>query len=190
MKKRTAVIKAIINMIIPSLIFYIVYRRWGIIPAVVMSGAICFGNILISAVKRRVKNTHILGLMGLLTSTIAIHFTGQEKYYYIPSLIENFFFLGFMIYLCYRHKSVLHYIAKDFEIESLHKIPEHRMMNVNYLWLAFFSLKIIAKIAGLIYLNFNMLYWLVFIMGDPMTIVTIVLSIVIIRRSWIVEEDE
>ena len=51
-------------------------------------------------------------------------------------------------------------------------------------------LKIIAKIAGIVFLNFNTMYWPVFIMGDPMTVVTIVLSIVLIRRSWVVEEDD
>ena len=190
MRKRTAVFTAILNMVFPSIIFYIVYKLWGIIPAVAVSAAFCVGNILVSAIRKRVKNTQILGLLGLLASAVAIYFTGQEKYYYIPSLIENVFFLGFMVCLCCRHKSVLHYIAKDFEIASLQKIPEHRMMNVNTLWLVFFSLKIIAKIVGIVFLNFNTLYWLVFIMGDPMTIVTIILSIVLIRRSWAVEEDD
>ena len=180
-------LRAISNMIVPSLIFYIVYKRWGIIPAVTVSAAFCVGNILVSAIKKRIKNSQIVGLLGLLASGGAIYYTGQEKYYYIPSLLQNIFFLGFMIYLCCRHKSVLHYIAKDFEIASLQKIPESRMMNVNVLWLVFFSLKIIAKIVGIFYLNFNSLYWLVFIMGDPMTIVTIVLSIVLIRKSWVKE---
>ena len=190
MRKRTAVFAAILNMVFPSIIFYIVYRLWGIIPAAAVSAAFCAGSILISAFKKRVKNTQILGLLGLLASAVAIYFTGQEKYYYIPSLIENVCFLGFMVCLCCRHKSVLHYIAKDFETASLQRIPEHRMMNVNVLWLVFFSLKIIAKIVGIVFLNFNTLYWLVFIMGDPMTVVTIVLSIVLIRRSWVAEEDD
>ena len=51
-------------------------------------------------------------------------------------------------------------------------------------------MKIIAKIAGIVFLNFNTMYWPVFIMGDPMTVVTIVLSIVLIRRSWVVKEDD
>ena len=190
MNKRTTIIHAILNMIVPSLIFYIVYKQWGIIPAVAISAAFCVGNILISATKKRIKNSQIIGLLGLLSSGVVIFFTGQEKYYYIPSLLQNIIFLGFMIFLCCRHKSVLHYFAKDFEIASLQKIPESQMMNVNMLWLVFFSLKIIAKIVGIFYLNFNSLYWLVFTMGDPMTIVTIVLSIVLIRKSWVVKEDE
>ncbi len=181
--------KALLNLVIPSLTFYAAYKLWGIIPAVAVSMFFCIFSISVSAVRGKIKNTQILGMLGLLASAAAIHFTGNEKYYYIPSLIENIVFLGFFIFLSARHKSVLHYIAKDFDIRSLQVIPEHHLMNVNIVWMVFFSLKIIVKIAGIVCLNFETLYWLVFIMGDPMTIAAVVLSVVLIRRSLTVEEE-
>lgn len=179
----------VINVILPSLIFFMTYNFWGIIPAITVSGIFCALNILKSAICKEVKNTQVLGFLGLISSAIAIYFTGEEKYYYIPSFIENIIFLGFMVSLCFRHKSVLHYIAKDFEIDSLKKIPEDQLMNVNAVWLVFFSLKIIVKIIGILYLDFKTLYWLVFILGDPMTVAAIALSVVLLRKSMAMTED-
>ncbi len=182
-------LKALLNMVLPSLIFYVIYRSWSIMPAAITALIFSGVNIFFSAHHGKVKNTQILGILGLVGSIAAIHFTGEEKFYYVPSLIENIIFLGFMIFLCIRRKSILHFIAKDFDVAYLKQIPEDRLMNVNIVWLIFFSLKIAAKIIGLLYMNFKTLYWLVFLLGDPMTIVTIAISVILIRRTVLSEQN-
>ena len=185
MKKTKTVIITLVNMILPTLIFFVVYKLWGIIPAIAFSTLCSVISIVVAAIRDKVKNSQVIGLLGLVSSAVAIYFTGEEKFYYIPALIENIIFLGFMIYLCARRKSIFHFILKDFEIDSLQCIPEDRLMNVNIVWLVFFVLKIVSKTIGIFYLDFKQLYWLVFILGDPMTIVAVVISVVLIRRSFV-----
>lgn len=83
-----------------------------------------------------------------------------------------------------RNKSILHYLAKDFEIRSLEQIPVSDMKSINVIWIIYFVLKIIVKLVGILYLDFNMLYWIVFLQGDPMMILMIVISGVLIRVRY------
>lgn len=148
------------NMLIPAVLFYAAYHVVGMIPAVIVS--LVYSLISVIYAKRKnntVKNSQIIGILGLAGSVTAILFTEEEKLYYIPAIIENMIFLGFMIILSIYHKSVLHYLAKDFEIESLEQIPEESMFSINVVWIIYFVLKIISKIVGILYLDFNKLYW-------------------------------
>lgn len=86
-------IKSLGNMLIPTVLFYIAYHVVGIIPAVIISVVYS----LISAVSAKIKNgvvrnSQIVGILGLAGSAIAIIFTGEEKLYYIPAMIQNTFF--------------------------------------------------------------------------------------------------
>lgn len=179
-------IKTLGNMLIPAVLFYAVYHVAGIIPAVVVSLAYSLVSVIYSKCKEsRVKNSQIIGILGLIGSAAAILFTGEEKLYYLPSIIENMIFLGFMIVLSVRRKSVLHYLAKDFSIQSLEQIPEESMFSVNALWMIYFVLKIVSKIVGILYLDFRKLYWVVFFLGDPMTILVVILSVILIRAHYV-----
>lgn len=170
-------------MVLPSLIFFIIYKLWGVIPAMVLSGAIALGRLIISIKHGDVKNSQVLGFLGLVGSAVAIFYSGNEKYYYLPPLIRNVILLTMFAVLCFKHKSVLHYMAEDFDIRALKEVPEDRMMNVNILWIAFFVLKIISKILAITKLDFKTSYWIIFILGDPMTVVVVILSIWMIRKG-------
>lgn len=178
--------KPLCNIAIPTVLFYIVYNVVGIVPAIIISLVHCIISVTYSKSKgNQVKNSQIIGFLGLVGSATAILFTGEEKLYYVPSIIENVIFLGFMIVLSVRRKSVLHYLAKDFGIQSLEQVPEEGMFSINAVWMIYFLLKIISKIIGILYLNFRELYWLVFLLGDPMTILVIILSIILIRKHCV-----
>ncbi|MCI9144289.1 MAG: DUF3159 domain-containing protein [Lachnospiraceae bacterium] len=173
------------NMIIPAVVFYIAYHTIGLIPAVILSLGYSMVSVIHTLVKKKgIKNSQIIGILGLTGSAVAVILSGNEKTYYIPSVFQNILFLIFTITLSVRHKSILHYLAKDFEISSLRRIPEKNMMCVNMVWLFYFALKIIVKIAGILYLDFNKLYWVVFLQGDPMMILMIIISIGMIRRQY------
>lgn len=177
--------KPLCNLVLPAVLFYIFYHAAGIIPAIVISLVYSVGSVLYTKYKdHKVKNSQIVGIIGLAASAAAIVFTGEEKLYYLPSIIENMIFLGVMIVLSVRHKSVLHYLAKDFEIAVLEQIPEESMFSVNALWMAYFALKIVSKFLGILYLDFKMLYWIVFLLGDPMTIVVVMASVYLIRARY------
>lgn len=173
------------NMIIPAIVFYIAYQTIGIIPAVIISLGYSLVSVIHTFVKRKnIKNSQVIGLLGLASSAVAVILSGNEKAYYIPSVFQNMLFLVFAIALSVRRKSILHYLAKDFEISSLRRIPEKNMMCVNMIWLFYFALKIIVKIGGILYLDFNALYWVVFLQGDPMMVLMIVISIGMIRIEY------
>lgn len=172
-------------MVIPAVLFYFFYKAAGMIPAVVISLVYSLITAIYSEYKNNeVKNSQVIGILGLVGSATAILFTGEEKMYYVPSIIENMIFLGFMILLTAHRRSVLHYLAKDFEIRSLELIPEENMFSINIVWIIYFVLKIVSKIVGILYLDFGRLYWIVFLLGDPMTILVIVLSIILIRMNY------
>ncbi|MDE6829036.1 MAG: septation protein IspZ [Lachnospiraceae bacterium] len=178
-------LKPIGDLFLPAVLFYVIYNAVGIIPAVMVSLLYSFGSVIYSKYKgNAIKNSQTIGILGLLSSAAAIIFTGDEKLYYVPSLFGNTLFLGFMAVLSVRRKSVLHYLAKDFDIKSLQVIPEEKMLRINLVWILYFALKIISKLAGILYLDFNKLYWLVFILGDPMTILVIVISVILIRMPY------
>lgn len=178
--------KPLCNIVIPAALFYVAYHVAGIVPAIIVSLVHCILSVIHSKSKgNQVKNSQIIGFLGLVGSATAILFTGEEKLYYVPSMIENVIFLGFMIVLSIRRKSVLHYLARDFDIQSLEQVPEERMFSINAVWMAYFLLKIISKVIGILYLNFRELYWVVFLLGDPMTILVVILSIILIRHHCV-----
>ena len=181
-------LKPILNIILPTLLFYLLYKTAGILWAVLVSVAFSLGSVLVRRFKgQKASNSQILGLISLLASGAAIAFSGDEKMYYVPALIGNIVLMFFMIGLTASHKSVLHYLAKDFHIGSLEKIPEDKMLSVNILWIVFFTLKILSKVLGLLFLNFEKMYWLVFLLGDPMTIIVVILSVILIRQGYVRE---
>lgn len=172
------------NLVIPTILFWMIYQLLGILPAIFVSVLFGVASIIRSFIKKEtVSNTQILGLLGLLLSGISITLSGNEKLYYVPALASNFILLGLMIVLTWKKKSVFLYLAKDFHVPSLEAISEKEILALNYLWMLFFFLKCMSKIIGLLYLDFDKLYWIVFLLGDPATICVVALSVIYITRK-------
>lgn len=186
MKKYMKILYAVMNTCLPTILFYLIYRFQGIIVATGISVLLNGISLSVQYFKNReVTNTAVLGLLGLLGAAIAIYFTGNEKYYYVPGLAINILLFFFFCVLSLKKKSIVHYLAKDFEITAINLLPQENLFLLNIIWLIFFGLKIVFKVMGLIYLDFDKLYWLVFWMGDPAMVAMIILSIVIIRIQFI-----
>ena len=176
----------IFNLILPTILFYWIYQCLGIISATVFSILICGISLFVQYHKtRKIANTAVLGLLGLIASAIAIYFTGNEKFYYVPALAINVITFVFLCILSIRKKSVLHYLAKDFEIAAVKQLPEENLGLLNLIWLLFFGCKILTKIIGIVYLDFSRLYLLVFLMGDPAMVCMIIISIIMIRVQFV-----
>ena len=129
------------------------------------------------------RNTQILGMVGLVVSLIGVLFAGNDNYYYLPALMENFVFAGFTLVLTLRKKSIFLYVVRDFEIPALSGLDERSLIGLNVLWLCYFAAKIATKALGILYLDFSVLYWLVFALGDPATILLVLLSLAVAKRK-------
>lgn len=176
----------IVNLVLPTALFYWIYRGWGLIPAAIFSILISGVSLAVYYVKRKkIANTAVIGLLGLIASAIAVYFTGNEKFYYVPALAMNVITFIFLCTLSIKRKSVLHYLAKDFEIAAVKQLPENDLGLLNLIWLIFFGCKILTKIIGIVYLEFAELYWLVFLMGDPAMVCMVIISIIIIRIQFV-----
>lgn len=178
------ILHIVINVFLPTLIFYCVYKIIGIITATVIS-TVYSGIMMINQYRKtkEISATKLIGLLGMVGSVVAIYFTNNSKYYYIPALTINIITFGIMLVLSIQKKSVLHFLLRDMDLASVNKIPQHNLLPVNMIWLCFFALKIITKLVGIIYLDFDKLYWLVYIMGDPAMIVVIILTVIILRKN-------
>ena len=119
---------SIANIIMPTIIFYWIFKIWGIIFAAMIS--VLYNGMSLGVQFRKsgtISNTSVIGLLGLIGSAIAIYFTGNEKYYYIPALAINIITFCFLCVLSGNKKSVLHYLAKDFDIKAIAQIPQDNL---------------------------------------------------------------
>lgn len=177
-------VKPIRNMLLPSLLFYAAYKITGLFPALIISlvlnALILFGRYL---KEHYIANTQIIGILGGVFSAITVGAGGNEKWTFVPALAQNVIMAIFFAALTAKKKSVVHYLAKDFRVRGLENRKEERLMPVNIIWLVFFFLKIAVKAAGILFLEYDRLYWLVFLMGDPAFILVVILSAAIIRNA-------
>lgn len=177
-------VKTIGNLILPSILFYGIYRIAGILPAVLLSLGINLILLSIDIIKKRpIANTQILGILGGVFSALAVWGGGNEKWTFVPALLQNIIMTGFFILLTIRKKSVLKFICKDFQIKTIESMQDDKLQPLNLLWLAFFCLKIFVKIAGLVLLDYDKLYLLTFLMGDPALLLVVLFTVLIIKKN-------
>lgn len=171
-------------LILPAIVFYICYKYIGILVAILLSASLSVAAIIYNFAKHKtVPHTQILGVLGLLLSFVAVLFTDNEKLYYVPALCSNCLLACFALLLTLRHKSIFHYIVKDFNIPIVQNVPEDQFIPLNIMWLAFFIIKAVSKVLGILFMSFESLYWLVFLLGDPMTIVLVVCSAYFVNKK-------
>ena len=112
-------VKIVANLVLPSILFYGIYRIAGILPAVLLSLGINLILLSIDIIKKRpIANTQILGILGGVFSALAVWGGGNEKWTFVPALLQNIIMTGFFILLTIRKKSVLKFICKDFQIKQ------------------------------------------------------------------------
>ena len=177
-------IKQITYMLLPAVTFYICYLFINILYATAIAALIATGVIVFNLAKhRKVANTQLLGLLSLLLSFAAVYNTGNENLYFVPSIISNFITASLIFILTMKRKSVLHYAVKEFDSQFLESVDERDVIMLNYLWIAFFVLKMVARTIGVLWLDFSVVYWVSFTLGDPMNVAVVALSIFYIRKK-------
>ena len=177
-------IAAAANIFLPTLAFYACYYLFGLLPAIIISILYSLAVLLFCLCKtKKLRSSQLMGLFGLTASGLAVFFTGYSNFYYVPALFNNLVLTFMMLTLALRKRSILHYLARDFEIKALSSVPETLVLGLNYVWMAYFLLKILSKLLGIFFLDFDKLYWLVFWLGDPAAILLVIFSIWFIRRK-------
>lgn len=177
-------LKSILFMFLPSFILYVIYELGGILWMLLFSGLYSVMNYLQGKKnKASISHTQAIGFVVMIWSVIAIIFTDNEKLYYIPALAGNVLVLLGIMYLTLKRKSIVCYINEDFRFEGLNRIEDNEIMIINILWGSYFVIKILFKIVGMLFLEFEKLYWGAFLLGDPATIVMLMISYYIIQKK-------
>ena len=178
------VIKTIVRMMAPSVLFLVLYKFLGLQLSVLITCTISFLLLLLDVFKeKRITNSAIIGSIGLAFQVVSAFCVGYEKLYYVPALVQNCVILFLVLSLCIRSKSVFLYVVKDFDFKIFKKMSDEELLPLNYLWVAYCLLKILAKVIGMVALDFISMYWVVFLFGTPLNLITIVLSYFYVKRK-------
>ena len=177
-------LRPIINITLPTIVFYIAYKLLGILPAVVLSLIINMMILIYDYVKRKpITNTQIIGILGGVFSVLAIWGGGSEKWTFVPALIQNIVMTVLFVVLTVKKQNILKFLLEDFQVKILEGMKDEKLMMINIIWIMFFILKILVKLIGIVMLDYERLYWLVFMMGDPAFIIVVILTVIILRNS-------
>lgn len=87
------------------------------------------------------------------------------------------------IVLTVKKQNILKFLLEDFQVKILEGMKDEKLMMINIIWIMFFILKILVKLIGIVMLDYERLYWLVFMMGDPAFIIVVILTVIILRNS-------
>ncbi len=177
-------VKQLAHLFLPTILFFICYSLFGILPAIIITGSISVFIFLITFIKtKKPSNSQLVGILGMAISFIAIYFTGNDKYYFITPLISNCILAVFALVLTIQKKSIFHFVAKPFKIKQIENIPESEFISLNLMWLFALIIKTISKLLGVLYLDFKTIYWIAYLLSDPFTIVLIIFSIFLVNRK-------
>lgn len=171
-------------MMMPSILFLVLYKFLGLQLSVLITCVISFLLLLLDAFKeKRITNSAIIGAIGLGFQVVSSFCVGYEKLYYVPALVQNCVIMLLVLSLCIQSKSVFLYVVKDFNFKIFKKMSDEELLPLNYLWAAYCLLKILTKVIGMVALDFISMYWVVFLFGTPLNLITIVLSYFYIKRK-------
>lgn len=178
------VIKTIIRMITPSVLFLVLYKLLGLQLSVLITCTISFLLLLWDTFKeKRITNSAIIGVIGLAFQVVSAFCVGYEKLYYVPALVQNCVIMFLVLSLCIQSKSIFLYVVKDFDFKIFQKMNDAELLPLNYLWVAYCLLKVLSKVIGMVALDFISMYWVVFLFGTPLNLITIALSYFYVKRK-------
>jgi len=166
-------IRQFIYMFLPAIVFRTIYGYFGLYIAII-SSLILTVSVMVSNHRKngRVENTLIKSLSILILSFLGSVISSNERFYFIPPLLQTVFFIIWILIFMIRKKCYVFLFAKDFNIPYLDEMDEKDFLSLNYIWLFIFCLKFVIKTISLVYMDlpFVTLYWISFLSGDPITL--------------------
>lgn len=170
--------------IIPATLFYVLYRTVSIFVAIAVAAALSLGIIAYHLLrKQRVTVTQYLGLAYVVLSFAAVFLSGNENLYYLPSILNNSVMAVVTVIMTTRGQSILHFVLRDFGVDWLEGSDPADYMQLNYIWIGLVVTKVLVKTLGVLLLDFDALYWLAFIFGDPAIIVYLLYCVWFVRKK-------
>ena len=128
------VIKTIVRMMAPSVLFLVLYKFLGLQLSVLITCAISFLLLLLDVFKeKRITNSAIIGTIGLAFQVVSAFCVGYEKLYYVPALVQNCVIMFLVLSRCIRSKSVFLYVVKDFDFKIFKEMSDEELLPLNYL---------------------------------------------------------
>ncbi len=170
-------------MLLPGISFLAVYYFTNLQIAIVLS---CIAGLVLLALdirkEKAIKNSNVIGMIGLAFQMVSAFCAGYEKLYYLPALVQNCVVMVMVIAFCLKSKSIFLYIVKDFDFPIFRNVRDEDVLPLNYLWIGYCLLKILSKVIGMVALDFISMYWLVFLLGTPLNILLIIISYYFVKK--------
>jgi len=179
-------------MLLPAVIFRILYGEFGIPIALCISLSFSGIMILYNFIKRKkVNHSLMIGCFFTLISLFGTLFSGNERFMFYPAILENFIFIIILLTCIIKKRSFAYFFAKNFDIPTINNVDESVFLPSNYPWLFIFILRFSLRVISLLIadISFNSLYWISFFAGDPITIPVYIYTYYFFKRK-IVETNK
>ncbi len=155
--------------LISTLIFVLLYRYLPFKVAVIIGviyGALFYIHKYIKY--RRLESFDTVAVTGLAVQLLLSLISKNKMVYFIYPIISNSVYSAIFGVSLVRKKDVASYLAKDMcrDKETYTTLlPAFR--RITFLWLGFFLLKAFVGAFGIIYLSFEDIYWIQWVIGTP-----------------------
>ncbi len=155
--------------LISTLIFVLLYRYLPFKVAVIIGvlyGALFYIHKYIKY--RRLESFDTVAVTGLAVQLLLSLISKNKMVYFIYPIISNSVYAAIFGVSLVRKKDVASYLAKDMcrDKETYTTLlPAFR--RITFLWLGFFLLKAFLGALGIIYLSFEDIYWIQWVIGTP-----------------------
>ncbi len=155
--------------LISTLIFVLLYRYLPFKVAVIIGviyGALFYIHKYIKY--RRLESFDTVAVTGLAVQLLLSLISKNKMVYFIYPIISNSVYAAIFGVSLVRKEDVASYLAKDMcrDKETYTTLlPAFR--RITFLWLGFFLLKAFVGALGIIYLSFEDIYWIQWVIGTP-----------------------
>ena len=166
-------IMQLIYMFAPFIIFKTLYGHFGLVPAIISSLTFIISMMIYNYKKKgRVGNILIISLFFNILSFISYLLSSNERFYFIPGILQVAIFIIWILIFIVRKKCFILFFMEDFNVPCVDEMDEKEFLSLNYVWLFTHVLRLAIKVISLVFmdLNFETLYWISFLSGDPITV--------------------
>ncbi len=117
---------------------------------------------------RRLESFDIVAITGLAVQLLLSLISKNKMVYFICPIISNLVYAAIFGVSLVRKRDVASYLAKDMcRDRETYTILLPAFRRITFLWLGFFLLKAFMGALGIIYLSFEDIYWIQWIIGTP-----------------------
>lgn len=159
----------VFKSLISTLIFVLLYKYLSFKVAVIIGviyGALFYIHKYIKY--RRLESFDIVAVTGLVVQLLLSLISKNKMVYFMYPIISNLVYAAIFGVSLVRKRDVASYLAKDMcRDRETYTILLPAFRRITFLWLGFFLLKAFMGTLSIIYLSFESIYWIQWIIGTP-----------------------